>query len=60
MYRYMVIKVFKDGQHKAEFLNEGLDGYLLGLRTIDRDYIVFEWSELSFAYVQISAWKAGV
>lgn len=59
---YMVIKVMRDGTHKAEFLNEhnDLQGYLMGLRSIDRSYIVFEWSELRRAYVQVAAWYAEV
>lgn len=60
MNAYMVIKVMRDGAHKAEFLNDkqDLEGYLMGLRSIDRSYIVFEWSALHRAYVQVIAWDA--
>lgn len=46
MEAYMVIKVMRDGSHKAEFLNDPdeLDAYLLGLRSIDREYMVFVWT----------------
>lgn len=46
MNAYMVIKVMRDGSHKAEFLNDkqDLEAYLLGLRSIDREYMVFVWS----------------
>lgn len=46
MYPYMVIKVHKDGSQKAEFLyyKDDLEAYLLGLRSIDREYMVFVWS----------------
>ena len=46
MNAYMVIKVMRDGTHKAEFLNDRqeLEVYLLGLRSIDREYMVFVWS----------------
>ena len=39
----MVIKVMRDGSHKAEFINDRqeLEAYLLGLRSIDREYMVF-------------------
>ena len=42
----MVIKVMRDGSHKAEFINDRqeLEAYLLGLRSIDREYMVFVWS----------------
>ena len=43
MYAYMVIKVMRDGSHKAEFIHDRqeLEAYLLGLRSIDREYMVF-------------------
>lgn len=46
MYAYMVIKVMRDGSHKAEFIHDRqeLEAYLLGLRSIDREYMVFVWS----------------
>ena len=46
MNTYMVIKVMRDGSHKAEFLNDRdeLDAYLMGLRSIDREYMVFVWT----------------
>lgn len=46
MYPYMVVKVHKDGSQKAEFIyyKEDLEAYLLGLRSIDREYMVFVWS----------------
>ncbi len=42
----MVVKVHKDGSQKAEFIyyKEDLEAYLLGLRSIDREYMVFVWS----------------
>lgn len=60
MYRYMVIKVFKDGTQKAEFLDneDDVKGYTIGLRSIDRSYIIFEWSVVHRAYVQVIAWYA--
>lgn len=60
MARYLVIKIMRDGAHKAEFLNDKqvLDEYLRGLRSIDRSYIVFEWSAVHRAYVQVIAWEA--
>lgn len=62
MNRFMVIKIMKDGMQKAEFMNseELLKGYTSGLRSIDRSYIVFEWSALQRAYVQVFAWSAEV
>lgn len=46
MNAYMVIKVMRDGSQKAEFLDDEqeLEAYLLGLRSIDREYMVFVWS----------------
>ena len=46
MNAYMVIKVMRDGTHKADFLDDKqeLEAYLLGLRSIDREYMVFVWS----------------
>lgn len=58
MNRFMVIKIMKDGTQKAEFLDneEDVKGYTIGLRSIDRAYIVFEWSKVHRAYVQVIAW----
>ena len=49
-------------QAKAEFLDneEDVNGYTIGLRSIDRSYIIFEWSVVHRAYVQVIAWYAEV
>ena len=62
MNRFMVIKIMKDGKQKAEFLDneEDVNGYTIGLRSIDRSYIIFEWSVVHRAYVQVIAWYAEV
>ena len=46
MNAYMVIKVLKDGRQKAEFFNDkqDLEAFLLFLRSIDREYMVFVWA----------------
>ena len=50
MNTYMVIKVMRDGSHKAVFVNERevLEDYLWSLRCIDQEYLVFVWTGDSY------------
>lgn len=59
MINYMVIKVYRDGHYKTDFINDRklLEDTLKFLREIEREYKVFHWSDRVNGYVLESEWK---
>lgn len=59
MSMYMVIKVYRDGHYKTDFINDRklLEDTLIFLREIEREYKVFHWSDRVNGYVLEAEWK---
>lgn len=59
MPKYMIIKIYRDGSFKTDFLDDRklLDDTLKFLREIERGYKVFHWSDRVNGYVLEAEWK---
>ena len=59
MPNYMIIKVYRNGNYKIDFLNDRklLEETLTFLREIEREYKVFHWSDRVNGYIMESEWK---